>query len=160
MAKPASAHMVSTSTLTTTNTSPVIAARLGVIVSNDRIHRGDSVWPCAGQPAVDAERDQRQAQDYAHPGRPGRWLVVQRAKRVGGRDEDRGQRDQSQQPAAEESEAGRPRPRRLQHQHRRDDRERRDRDDECQRNQYGQHGTQLPVTGCIFASTGEQRVTV
>ncbi len=45
MAKPANAHMVSTSTLTTTKTNPVARARAGVRVSKDRIHFGDSVCP-------------------------------------------------------------------------------------------------------------------
>ncbi len=42
MARPASAHMVSTSTRTTTKANPVAAARAGVRVSKDRIHFGDS----------------------------------------------------------------------------------------------------------------------
>ena len=46
MAKPAKAHMISTSSRTTTNTSPVTTALRGVRVANDRIHFGDSVWPC------------------------------------------------------------------------------------------------------------------
>src|SRR5271156_990917 len=44
MAKPANAHMVSTSSLTITNTSPVSPARAGVRVTKGRIHLGDSVW--------------------------------------------------------------------------------------------------------------------
>ena len=46
IANPAGMQISSTSGLIATSAAPVIAARAGVMVANERIQAGDSVWRC------------------------------------------------------------------------------------------------------------------
>ena len=137
MAKPAAAQMNSTLGLTTVSASAVAPARAGVSLLRLCIHFGRVRRLLAGQPSVDAENDQRGADDDPQPRRPARRLVAESAGQAGDLEEDRGQRGQADQPAGQEGQPRRPRPRRVQHQHCRDDGQWRERDHQRQRDEFG-----------------------
>ena len=150
IAKPAAAQMKSTLGLTTVRTA-ASAGRTGRGELAHALHPARGVrGTLAGEPAVEAEHDQRRADHDAQPRRPTRRLVVQTPPRGGHLDEDRRQHREPDQPAGQKSQARRPGSRRVQHQHRRDDRQRRQRDDQRQRNEFGQHRSPISPTSLPF----------
>ena len=125
IAKPAAAQMNSTLGLTTVSASAA-AACPGRRELAQALHPARRVRRAlAGQPAVDAEHDQRRADDDAQPRRPTRWLC--RGHRAGSRPRGRSTVNAAR-PISQPARKARPvglGSRRVQHQHRRNDRQRR-----------------------------------